>query len=224
MPVSHTVTQTQCCLNLGERILTKFFLLLAAVVATGTQNAIAVGSPGQSAVANAINTGQGVPPGAPINANANAVSTNAPAFASSISSGRKLKQVHTHAQMPKRHPTHTRHSPHSHSSTLTCAPHPASTPCTLTHPPPTPHTPPPYTPQWLYITQWVVRWGASPHTPCTHSTPPHRNTSAPHTLTHTHMPHMPHIPQPTPLPDCRLLSVRVRLGEGRVCALWALLV
>ncbi|KAL3144747.1 hypothetical protein ABBQ38_001868 [Trebouxia sp. C0009 RCD-2024] len=65
---------------------------IPAAVATGTQTALAVGSPGQSAVASAINNGQGVPPGSPITANSNAFSTNAPAFASSVSLGRKLKQ------------------------------------------------------------------------------------------------------------------------------------
>ena len=69
-------------------------LVSAAAVATGTQTATAVGSPGQSAVASAINNGQGVPPGSPITANSAAFSTNAPAFASSVS-GRRLRQVHS---------------------------------------------------------------------------------------------------------------------------------
>lgn len=65
----------------------------AAAVAIGTETAIAVGSPGQSAVASALNNGMATPPGAPITSSSNAVSTDAPAVASSISSGRKLKQV-----------------------------------------------------------------------------------------------------------------------------------
>ena len=66
--------------------------MTAAVVVTGTQSANAVGVPGQPALASAVNNGQAVPPGSPITAESSAVSTNAPAFASSIS-GRKLKQV-----------------------------------------------------------------------------------------------------------------------------------
>lgn len=65
----------------------------AAAVVTGTQSANVVGSPGQAALASAINNGQGVPPGSPIASESSAFATNAPAFASSIS-GRKLKQVH----------------------------------------------------------------------------------------------------------------------------------
>ncbi|DBA75823.1 hypothetical protein WJX77_011596 [Trebouxia sp. C0004] len=62
-----------------------------AAVVTGTQSANAVGSSGQAALASAINNGQGVPPGSPITSESSAFTTNAPAFASSIS-GRKLKQ------------------------------------------------------------------------------------------------------------------------------------
>ncbi len=68
-------------------------LWFAAAVVTGTQSANVVGSSGQAALASAINNGQGVPPGSPITSESSAFTTNAPAFASSIS-GRKLKQVH----------------------------------------------------------------------------------------------------------------------------------
>ena len=85
-----TLTEECCCCCAAHSPLD---LAFAAAVATGTETATAVGSPGQSAVASAINNGQGVPPGAPITSSSNAVGTNAPAFASSISSGRKLKQV-----------------------------------------------------------------------------------------------------------------------------------
>ena len=67
-------------------------LASAAAVATGTESATAVGSPGQAALASAFNNGQGVSPGSPITSSANAIGNNAPAYASSIS-GRKLKQV-----------------------------------------------------------------------------------------------------------------------------------
>ncbi len=70
----------------------------AAAVVTGTQSANVVGSPGQAALASAINNGQGVPPGSPITSESSAFATNAPAFASSIS-GRKLKQVLTWVSM-----------------------------------------------------------------------------------------------------------------------------
>lgn len=68
-------------------------LWFAAAVVTSTQSANVAGSPGQAALASAINNGEGVPPGSPITSESSAFSTNAPAFASSIS-GRKLKQVH----------------------------------------------------------------------------------------------------------------------------------
>jgi len=68
-------------------------LWFAAAVVTSTQSANVVGSPGQAALASAINNGEGVPPGSPITSESSAFATNAPAFASSIS-GRKLKQVH----------------------------------------------------------------------------------------------------------------------------------
>lgn len=102
--LNHHLAFKFCCGSLSRhkdsRVIPIIVILLlhhlhwlpAAAVATGTQTATAVGSPGQSAVASAINSGQGVPPGTPITSSSNAVSTNAPAFASSIS-GRKLKQV-----------------------------------------------------------------------------------------------------------------------------------
>jgi hypothetical protein len=74
-------------------MLRKPVLWYAAAVVTGAQSANVVGSPGQAALASAINNGQGVPPGSPITSESSAFTTNAPAFASSIS-GRKLKQVH----------------------------------------------------------------------------------------------------------------------------------